>query len=117
MSFEVHLYGIKNCDTVRKSIKWLEEKQIDCEFHDLKTKTLPTQLISEWLEQVEKDKLINKRGLTWRKLPSEDKLLKDDAAVIKLIQANPTVVKRPVMFNGKFWSVGFNPDDWNHLFL
>ncbi len=117
MSHEVHLYGIKNCDTVRKSLKWLAEKQIDCVFHDLKKETLPAELISEWLEQVDKDKLINKRGLTWRKTPSEDKLLNDDAAVIKLIQTYPTVVKRPVMFNGEFWSVGFKPDDWDHLFL
>lgn len=117
MTNNVHLYGIKNCDTVRKSIKWLAEKKIDSEFHDLKKEPLDEALIIEWLEHVEKDKLINKRGLTWRKIPSEDKILNQQSAVIKLIQDNPTVVKRPVIFNGTFWSVGFKPDDWEALFL
>ncbi len=117
MSADVHIYGIKNCDTVRKSIKWLATKQIDTEFHDLKKEHLESALIIEWLEQVGKDKLINKRGLTWRKIPTEDKILNEQTAVIKLIQDHPTVVKRPVIFNGTFWSVGFNSDDWDKLFL
>ncbi len=117
MSSNIHMYGIKNCDTVRKSIKWLAEKQIDCEFHDLKKEVLDDALIIEWLEQVNKDKLINKRGLTWKKIPAEDKILDGQIEVIKLIQNHPTVVKRPLIFNGTFWSVGFKPDDWNELFL
>ena len=117
MTKKVQMYGIKNCDTVRKSIKWLTEKQIDCEFHDLKKEVLESALIVEWLESVEKDKLINRRGLTWIKIPTEDKLLNDQDAVIQLIQTNPTVVKRPVIFNGVFWSVGFTPEDWDNLFL
>jgi len=117
MSTNIHMYGIKNCDTVRKSIKWLAEKQFDCEFHDLKTEGLDEALILEWLEQVGKDKLINRRGLTWRKIPSEDKILNEQTAIVKLIQDFPTVVKRPVIFNGTFWSAGFKPDDWDKLFL
>ena len=117
MSKNVHLYGIKNCDTVRKSIKWLAEKQIESEFHDLKKEALDEALIVEWLDHVDKDKLINKRGLTWRKIPSENKILNEQNEVIRLIQENPTVVKRPVIFNGTFWSVGFKPDDWEALFL
>jgi len=113
----IQMYGIKNCDTVRKAIKWLSEKQIDCEFNDLKTIELGESLITDWLKDVEKDKLINKRGLTWRKIPSEDKLLNDQSSIIKLIQENPTVVKRPVIFNGVFWSVGFKAQDWDELFL
>lgn len=117
MSTNIRMYGIKNCDTVRKSIKWLAEKEIDCEFHDLKKETLEEALVVEWLEHVDRDKLINKRGLTWRKISAEDKLLNDQPAIIKLIQNNPTVVKRPVIFNGVFWSVGFKAEDWSKLFL
>jgi len=117
MSSDVHLFGIKNCDTVRKAIRWLAEKQISSVFHDLKKEPLEAELITEWLAQVGKDKLINKRGLTWRKIPAEDKILDNQQEIIQLIQDNPTVIKRPIIFNGMFWSVGFNSEEWNELFL
>jgi Spx/MgsR family transcriptional regulator len=117
MSQDVHLYGIKNCDTVRKSIKWLALHQIASNFHDLKNEFLEPELITEWIQQVGQDKLINKRGLTWRKLAPEEKLIADQQAAITLIQNHPTVVKRPVVFNGTFWSVGFKEEDWDKLFL
>jgi len=117
MSKKVQIYGIKNCDTVRKSLKWLAENQIDHDFHDLKVEKLTASLIKEWLKDVDKDKLVNKRGLTWRKIPTEDKSLDTQTEVIQLIQNNPTVVKRPVAFNGKSWSIGFKPDDWDTIFI
>jgi len=117
MAKSIQMYGIKNCDTVRKAIKWLAEREIDCEFNDLKKIQLSDQIIIEWLKDVEKDKLINKRGLTWRKIPAEDKLLSDQQSIINLIQENPTIVKRPVIFNGVHWSVGFKDDAWDSLFL
>ena len=117
MTKTVKMYGIKNCDTVRKAIKWLNSKDVDSEFFDLKKVALDDVLINEWLENVGQDKLINKRGLTWRKLAAEDKLLNNPEDVIRVIQNNPTVVKRPVLFNGRFWTVGFEPTSWDDLFL
>lgn len=117
MSKKVQIYGIKNCDTVRKSLKWLESNNIDFDFHDLKVETPSAPLIKDWLKDIEKDKLVNKRGLTWRKIPAEEKALDTQKAVIQLIQNNPTVVKRPVAFNGSSWSVGFKPEDWQTMFL
>ncbi len=117
MPSKIKMYGIKNCDTVRKAIRWMQEQTIDCEFHDLKKEHLEASQIKDWLQDIEKDKLINKRGLTWRKIPAEDKLLNDEASIISLIQTNPTVVKRPVIFNGQFWSVGFSKEAWDQLFL
>ncbi|MGB0495003.1 MAG: Spx/MgsR family RNA polymerase-binding regulatory protein [Kangiellaceae bacterium] len=117
MSTEVHMFGIKNCDTVRKAIRWLAAKEIESEFHDLKTEELADELIAEWLEQVGADTLINRRGLTWRKIEAEDKILNNDEAYISLVKKYPTVVKRPVTFNGKYWSVGFKPDEWDDMFL
>jgi len=117
MPTKIQMYGIKNCDTVRKAIRWMQERGIECEFHDLKKERLEASQIKVWLEDIERHKLINKRGLTWRKISIEDKFLSDETAIIALIQSNPTVVKRPVVFNGQFWSVGFSEETWDKLFL
>ena len=111
------MYGIKNCDTVRKAITWLNQKAIDCEFHDLKKEELNEALINHWLNDVDRDVLINRRSQTWRKVPTVDKLLNDNKAIVKLITEHPTVLKRPVIYNGQFWSVGFSEDAWDRLFL
>ena len=117
MTSHIQMYGIKNCDSVKKSIKWLNEKQVICEFHDFKKEIPNQELIIKWLEDIGQEKLINKRGLTWRKLSDEEKVLTDRNAIINLIQSNTSVVKRPVIFNGQFWSVGFKAEDWDKLFL
>ena len=117
MNKKYQMYGIKNCDTVRKAIKWMSSREIDFEFNDLKKITPSSGLIVDWLTDVGKDKLINKRGLTWRKLDTERKLLPDTNSIVDLIQDHPTLVKRPIIFNGVHWSVGFNDDEWDKLFL
>jgi arsenate reductase len=116
MSTNIHVYGIKNCDTVRKSIKWLESKDITHEFHDLRKESPNNNLVIQWLNDVGQETLVNKRGLVWRKLTDNEKQLSSQNEVIKLIQENPTVVKRPVLFNGQSWSVGFKPEIWDELF-
>jgi len=117
MTRKVHMYGIKNCDTVRKAIAWLNDKVIDCEFHDLKKERLDAALIDHWLNDVDRDTLINRRSQTWRKVPTIYKLLDTNEAIVKLITEYPTVLKRPVIYNGLFWSVGFSEDAWDKLFL
>lgn len=113
----IKVYGIKNCDTVRKALKWLATHQVDTEFHDLKKESLDEELITIWLEDVGQDKLINKRGTTWRNLSEEDKILDKQSKVIHLIQENPSIVKRPVYTNGIHWDVGFNEKQWGELFI
>ncbi len=117
MSHSVILYGIKNCDTVRKALKWLASHEIETEFHDLKKEPLEEALILEWLEEIGQDKLINKRGLTWRNLDAEDKILDGRSKVINLVQQNPTIVKRPVFSSGIGWNVGFDQKQWDQIFL
>jgi len=117
MAKKVQIYGIKNCDTVRKSLKWLDSNNVDFDFHDLKVETPSATQIKGWLKDVDKDKLVNKRGLTWRKVPDEERSLNTQKEIIQLIQNHPTVVKRPVAFNGNSWSVGFKPEEWQSLFL
>jgi len=115
MSKQLPIYGIKNCDTVRKSLKWLEQQGIDYQFHDLKKEIPSDSDIEGWLQDVDRMILVNRRGLTWRKLDEDDKaLLQTDP--IKLIQAHPTLLKRPLVYNGKAWQVGFKAEQWQQIF-
>ncbi len=91
------LYGIKNCDTVKKAIKQLDSDNIAYEFIDLKTTELSVELLTDWLKQCPKT-LVNKRSTTYRQIKEEWLSVEDDlSAQIKLIQENPTLIKRPVI--------------------
>ncbi|MDQ7048491.1 MAG: Spx/MgsR family RNA polymerase-binding regulatory protein [Enterobacterales bacterium] len=115
MSKKLPVYGIKNCDTVRKSLKWLQQNNIEFEFHDLKTETPSAPEIKQWLKDVDSKILVNRRGLTWRKLTDNEKsLLETDP--IKLIQSHPTLLKRPLIYVGELWRVGFKSEEWDNLF-
>ncbi len=113
----IHLYGIKNCDTVRKALKWLSAHDIDVVFHDLKKEALTENLILAWFKQLEESEVINRRGTTWRKLKESDKKLLETQDFIQLIIEHPTLVKRPVVHHQEVWSVGFNENDWQQRFL
>lgn len=89
------LYGINNCDTVKKARKQLDTEGVDYEFIDLKTVKLDAALLGSWLEALP-NTLVNKRSTTYREIKT-DLLSADTAATIALIQANPTVIKRPVI--------------------
>ncbi|MFC4260564.1 ArsC family reductase [Marinobacter lacisalsi] len=106
------LYGIKNCDTVKKARKWLDENGIAYEFHDFKKDGLDETLLSRWEQAIGWEALINKRGTTWRKLPKE---LRDTIAAQtahEIMLDNPSIIKRPVVESGERVTVGFNADEW-----
>ncbi len=110
------LFGIKNCDSVKKARKWLDNHQVDYTFHDFKTQGLPSQLMKEWLSQLSLDDLINKRGTTWRQLNDEQKQQLTTDKTFSLITEHPTLIKRPVLnVNGQL-SVGFKSDHYDNLF-
>ncbi|TQV81488.1 Spx/MgsR family RNA polymerase-binding regulatory protein [Aliikangiella coralliicola] len=117
MSNALQVYGIRNCDTVKKALKWLNENQLDTEFHDFKKESLPEAVVAEWFSQIDQKKLINRRGLTWRKLDDSQKALTEPSDLIPLIIENPTLVKRPVVFHQGVWSVGYDESDWQSRFL
>ena len=117
MNTDIEIYGIKNCDTVRKALKWLAGNQLQAHFHDLKKEPLQADLVEQWLDQVESSVLINRRGTTWRKLGESDKNLTEKSDLIQLIITNPSIVKRPVVCFQGFWTVGFNADDWRQRFI
>ena len=104
------VYGIKNCDTVKKALTWLKAKGIDFEFHDYKTQGISETKLKVWCEQVGWETLLNKKGTTWRKLDEASQASVTNAAsAIKIMVANTSVIKRPVIEkNGKVLVVGFD---------
>ena len=103
----ITVYGIKNCDTCRKALKWLEAGGIEHCFHDFRKDGLAETQVAAWLEDVGAAVLLNKRGTTWRDLPDAEKDSVDAGKAEALIVANPTLVKRPVFEGAGTLLVGF----------
>ena len=112
------LYGIKNCNTVKKARDWLAQHDIAVEFHDFKKHGLDAVIAQNWLQQTEWTKLINRSGLTWRGLPEQHKqLLQDAASALALMIEKTSVVKRPVLEkNGKLLHIGFDEAAYSKIF-
>ena len=113
------LYGIPNCDTVRKARAWLQAHDIAYEFHDFKKQGVSEVMLSGWLKQVGWQRLLKKTGPTWGKLPDAVKAsIKDDVSALALMLQQPNVIKRPVLENkGKVVATGFNESDYENLNL
>ncbi len=104
------LYGIPNCNTVKKARDWLESNKIAYEFHDFKKLGVSANLLETWLAQIPREQLINRAGLTWRGLQSSVKEdIIDNASAIALMQAKTSLIKRPILQkNGKILCLGFD---------
>jgi len=114
---EFLLYGIPNCDTVKKARTWLTDNGHDFSFHDFKKQGLPRELAARWLEQLDWEVLVNRKGMTWRNLPDERKAsITDKAAALELMLENPSVIKRPVLEGAGPLNVGFSADQYTRLF-
>lgn len=113
----VTLYGIPNCDTVKKARTWLESNGIDYKFHDFKKAGLTSALVGEWLKQVQWDVLVNRKGTTWRALPDERKAAVADAkSATELMLESPSVIKRPVLHCNGSTYVGFSDANYQQIF-
>lgn len=112
------LYGIKNCDTVKKTRKWLEARGIDYQFHDFRQDGINKQLINGWLRSVDWQTLVNKRSTTWKQLDDSIKNNLSEKTVVGVLIDNPTLIKRPVLAcdNGRI-EVGFNESVYAKLFV
>lgn len=108
----ITIYGIKNCDTMKKAFAWLDKHGVDYAFHDYKTKGIDTATLEKWSEQVGWESLLNRAGMTFRKLPEKDKQGLTAAKALKLMVAQPSMIKRPVLDLGKRLLVGFKPEDY-----
>jgi Spx/MgsR family transcriptional regulator len=104
----IHIYGIRNCDTVKKTLAWFSARDIIVDFIDYK-KTPPDEpLLRRWLTRLDWEQLVNKRGTTWRKLPDVQRDGLTEAGAIALMIANPSLIKRPVVDSEGTLSVGFD---------
>jgi Spx/MgsR family transcriptional regulator len=108
----ITLYGIPNCDSVKKARVWLSEHKVDYQFHDFKKQGVPTELLPCWIKAVGLDKLINRKGPTWRKLDAAlQASVVDAASATAVILAHSSVIKRPLIVWGSGQvTVGFDPE-------
>ena len=112
------LYGIKNCNTVKNAVSWLNEKKVKFDFHDYKTKAITKEKLKEWSKQVGWEKLVNKRGTTWRQLDKGTQArITNENAAISLMMDKTSVIRRPLIEdNGKVVVLGFDEDMYNKVF-
>ena len=109
------LYGIKNCDTVKKARRWLEDHGVDYQFHDFRQDGLDKKQLTNWVETLGWEAIVNKRSTTWRNLSDKEKEISTNQQAIKLLLANPTLIKRPVVTNNTTLVVGFNEAEFKTL--
>lgn len=110
------IYGIKNCDTMKKAMQWLNDHGIDHQFHDYKKSGLTEQQLKGWVQQVGWEILVNTRGTTWRKLPESERENLDEAKAIPLMLANLSLIKRPVLEHNSALHVGFSANEYEQIF-
>lgn len=109
------MYGIKNCDTIKKARKFLETNKIEYEFHDFREDGLNPIQLRSWIKELGWEKLINKRSTTWRNLPDETKENMDEILAIAVAEDQPTIIKRPVLELEDKVLVGFSEKTYADL--
>ena len=108
MANTLTLYGIPNCDTVKKARRWLDAEGIDYVFHDYKKSGVDATKLTSWIKTHGIDTIVNKRGTTWRKLDESERDGLNDAKAVKLLLEHSSMIKRPILENGKTTLVGFD---------
>lgn len=111
----LQIYGISNCDTVKKARRWLDQHGLSFTFVDYRKDPLDKKIIKGWLEQVGSETLLNKKSRTWRELPDTDKDKLTDSKIVKLLLDHPTLIKRPVLIKGSNILVGFDAEAYKNL--
>jgi arsenate reductase (glutaredoxin) len=108
----IDLYGIPNCDTVKRARKWLDARGIDYTFHDYKKEGADPAKLKRWVDEAGWETVLNRRGTTFRKLSDEEKEGIDAAKAVKIMEANPSAIKRPVVEHPGGLLIGFNQLEW-----
>jgi Spx/MgsR family transcriptional regulator len=112
----ITIYGIKNCDTMKKARAWLDKHGVDYAFHDYKTAGIEREKLERWSKKVGWETLLNRAGTTFRKLPDKDKTALDDKKAIALMLDQSSMIKRPVLdLGGGKLVVGFNPETYSDV--
>jgi len=114
------LYGIKNCDTVKKARKWLDAQNIEYTFHDFRVDGTDIQMLEGWLNTISPSVLINKRSTTWKQLSDTDKAYFGNDPLpnqaLEILLQSPTLIKRPVLEHGEQLTVGLDENEYNNIF-
>ena len=108
----ITIYGIKNCDTMKKARAWLDGHDVAYEFHDYKTAGAPKEKLKAWCDELGWETLLNRAGTTFRNLPEVDKEGLSERKAIALMLEQPSMIKRPVLEAGKKLLVGFKPETY-----
>ncbi|MDP1932517.1 MAG: ArsC family reductase [Gammaproteobacteria bacterium] len=111
----ITLYGIANCDTIKKTRQWLTDQQIPYAFHDYKKQGIDAELAGQMLQALSLESLINKRGTTWRKLPTQMQANLSQETALTLMLAQPSVIRRPVLSNRHQWMAGYDEEKFRTL--
>ena len=108
----IRIYGIKNCDTMKKARTWLEQHGVPYEFHDYKSAGIDRGRLQGWCKKAGWEVLLNRSGTTFRKLPETDRADLDERKAVALMLAQPSMIKRPVLERGGQLIVGFKPETY-----
>jgi arsenate reductase len=108
----IKVFGIKNCDTMKKAMNWLTDNGVAYEFIDYKKAGVAEANLPDWTARAGWEKLLNTRGLMWKKLSDEERANVDQAKALKLMAQYPSLIKRPVLDTGKQLIVGFAPENY-----
>lgn len=109
------LYGIKNCDSVKKARRFLEQAQLPYQFHDYRQNGLTMALLADFAAQLGWQALLNTRGTTWRSLSDEQKTITNESDALLLMLAQPSLIKRPLLVSGTTYLLGYNEHDYQKL--
>ena len=116
MAKPVTIYGIKNCDTMKKARAWLDKRGVEYTFHDYKTAGIGRGQLEGWAKNAGWETLLNRAGTTFRKLADKDKEGLTAAKALKLMADQPSMIKRPVLETGKALLVGFKSEEYEKAF-
>ena len=112
----ITLYGIKNCDTVKKARRWLEQHSIDYNFHDFRVDGLTETQVQAWLNELGWETLVNRRSTSWKQLDVQLRESMDLDSALQAVMAQPTLIKRPLLDTGSSRHVGFAAQNYRELF-
>lgn len=112
----ITLYGIKNCDTVKKARKWLDLHKIEYQFHDFREDGLDAGAVKGWIDELGWQNLVNRRSTSWKSLGEPARLSMDDDAALKAVLTQPTLIKRPLLDTGQQRYSGFSAASYAKIF-
>ena len=110
------LYGIRNCDTIKKARRWLEANGIEYRFHDVRADGIIRADLQDWMKTLDWENLLNRRGTSWRKLPESVRNSISKTSATNIMLDNPAIIKRPVLARGDKLYLGFSVDSYQSIF-